>query len=167
MDSSFTFRKTLIFVSVISFLLLSGCGSEQQEEQVSAEISYTAPAEDVSTEIKETIEAYLSAVAEQDHLNVTQYTTENFVWNYDETGFYDYSRDISGFSVEKVDTAHIVQNGDEYIVPVTYTLSYEFPYVDEDGVSQYEGDYMYDVNFIIKDDGETYRIDAVSDRPKG
>ena len=72
MDSSFTFRKTLIFVSVISFLLLSGCGSEQQEEQVSAEINYTAPAEDVSTEIKETVEAYLSAVAEQDHLNVTQ-----------------------------------------------------------------------------------------------
>ncbi len=167
MVSSYTFRKALIFVSAISMLLFCGCDGEQQEEQVSEEISYAELEDDISVQIKETIESYLSAVAEQDHLNIIEYTTENFVWNYDETGFYDYSKDISGFSVEQVDTEHILQSDDEYIVPVTYTLSYEFPFIDENGVSQNEGDHMYDVDFVMKYDGEAYRIDSVSDRPKG
>lgn len=143
------------------------CACKAEEEEPVPEISYIEEETELGSSFEELIAAYFSAVAKQDHVNVTRYTTEDFIWNYDETGFDDYSRYITDFSVTEIDTAHITQENDEYTVPVSYVLTYDSPHTDENRDEQDSGDFTYNCNIVIVQEGDRYLISDITDRALG
>ena len=150
---------------VLLCMILCSCGSADTEESP-VELSFVAET-DIGTEIEELLKNYFDAVASKDHDAVALYTTEDFIWNYDQTGFMEYSRYIASAEVLDADTGHITVAEGEYTIPVSYVLNYDSPYIDENGESQSSGQYTINANFIIIKTEDAYKITAVSDRAMG
>ena len=149
-------------------LVMSACGEDTEGEDISAEeISYVSEGTETVESLKDVIASYFSAVVRQDYVNITRYTTEDFIWNYDETGFYDYSRYITDFSVTEIETGNITVRDGEYTVPVSYTLTYSEAHTDENGGVQEAGEYGYSRNFIITYKEERYLISDITERVMG
>lgn len=157
----------VVFLSESVFLLCS-CGDENEEEIVFGEdIVYVSMGSETEKLLEETVRSYLTALSEQDHISIMLNTTEDFIWNYDETAFYDYSRYISDISVENIDKEHIMCRENEYTVPVSYTLTYTKDHVDENGKNQKAGKYEYSRNFIIVYKEDRYLISDITERVMG
>ncbi len=156
-----------VFLSV-SVVSLCSCENAPEEETVSGEdISYVSMGSDTADMLEDVITNYLSAVTEQDHIGIMSYTTEDFIWNYDETAFYDYSRYITDFSVTDVDEEHIMCRENEYTVPVSYVLTYSGVHTDDNGESQDAGEYEYSRNFIIIYEEDRYLISDITEMVMG
>ena len=156
-----------VFLSV-SVVSLCSCENASEEETVSGEdISYVSMGSVTADMLEDVITNYLSAVTEQDHIGIMSYTTEDFIWNYDETAFYDYSRYITDFSVTDVDEEHIMCRENEYTVPVSYVLTYSGVHTDDNEESQDAGEYEYSRNFIIIYEEDRYLISDITEMVMG
>ncbi len=148
-------------------VLLCSCSYDSEKEMSGEDISYVSDGSEKADMLADVVTKYLSAVSQQDHIGVMSNTADDFIWNYNETAFYDYSRCIKSFSVKDIDREHIMCKGDEYTVPVSYTLTYSEPYTDENGNSQDAGEYEYSRNFIIICKEDRYLISDITERVMG
>ncbi len=160
-----------ILASVFSLCILTmfcSCNENSEEENMSAEdISYVPYGAEVSDILEETVTQYLTAVTEQNHAGILSCTAEDFIWNYNETGFYDYSRNAAEFEITDIDKAHIICGDNRYVMPLSYKLTYSGEHKDENGISQGAGDYEYSKNFIIVYEGDRYLISDITERVMG
>ncbi len=113
------------------------------------------------------LENYFSAVTEHDHTAVMMCTTEDFKWNYDETGFLDYSRDICGTNIKEIRTSEMTQSENAYTLPVEFELEYSDVHTFDNGEEAPAGFYTFNCSFTLIKDDDGYRIKSMSDTPMG
>ncbi len=158
----------LVFAVLLGLMLTLFVGCEEKKEETPVEeISYIAEEASLNESFKDTAASYLAAVKKHDHTAVTMFTTSDFVMNYDETGFYEYCRNITGFSISEIDLSHVTEENGKYSVPVTYTLTYDSPFIDSDGESQDSGEYSYHAFFIMVEEADGFKISDITERAMG
>lgn len=160
-------RAVFFICILLCAVLLSSCSDNKDLEPIPEEISYVKAEESVTEKWKDTAASYLAAVKKHDHTAVTMFTTSDFEMNYNETGFYEYCNGITDFSIKEIDFDHVTENGGNYYIPVTYTLTYSSPFTDEEGSDQEPGKYTYYVYIVMVQEDDTYRICDITDRPMG
>ena len=161
-------RLFALSAALIIAALLCGCGEKEPAGSlIVEETGYVSVDNEKIEAMTECIRGYLEAVSEHDHIRITELTEESFLYNYDETQFDEYCRYIDGFSIEAVGRENISDSAGSFCVPVSYSLNYYAPFVDYNGESQGSGSYSYSADFVLKETGDGFRIEDISDRPKG
>lgn len=165
-------RKIFCSILIGAFLfgstaVLCSCSDNPEEDMSGEDISYVSEGDETADLLVDVITEYLTAISEQDHVSIMNCTTDDFVWNYNETAFYDYSRYITEFSLMDTDREHIMCEGSEYTVPVSYKLTYSSAHNYENGNSQAAGEYEYSRNFIIMYKEGKYLISDITERVMG
>ena len=114
-------RIILLFLSVGILVFSSGCVKEELPPPYTAE-QYSAD-DTMKEQISDTLTEYFNAVAAQDHNAVMRCTTQSFIWNTDETAFYDSCRDVISYSDVTPDYSELYEHSGDFFLPVSYTLT--------------------------------------------
>ncbi len=150
-----------------AIVLLSGCQKTTEEEPAAETVSQTVLSSSEQNAIHSLIESYYAAVAAHDYEAITALSSEEFIWNYDQTGFYDYCRRITAASPVSIEDGSLLQEGDRLLVPVQVSLTYDAPHLDEEGVSQDSGLFDQKMLFVLSQKGDEYRIEDIRSRVMG
>ncbi len=155
---------TILAAALTLMLPLYGCAI-QNEETPEPEISYADMENVPIIELRNTIDEYLTAVTNQDYQGITKCTSKSFRWNYDQTGFLEYSRNKTGYSELLIDSQYITSSAEGYVVPAMYYLTIERYYPD--GSLEGYSDVEVNVSFSLGKSDNRWVINAVSDQPAG
>lgn len=142
----------------LAFALLCGCAAPQ-EPVYEPEISYVSVDEAFSAELLEGVTQCLGAVAAHDHDAVMQCTTEEFIWNYNETGFNDYCRNIESITDISVDMEHITENAGKYDLAVSYYVTMLSDEIEGGGQQR--------CGMVLEKSDNGWLVSSVSDLPYG
>lgn len=156
----------MLFGIMISSMLC-GCISEPDEISAVPEISYLTEDTERDAAIMLLLENYMTALTEHDHSAVTLYSTEDFIWNYNETGFLNYSRDIISAKITTLHSDQITMDGDIMNVPAAFEIEYKDIHTLDNGEEAPAGTYPYNCNFALKQTDEGYLIKSISNAPMG
>ena len=111
-----------------------------------------------------TIDDYFAAVSSHDHISLMMCTDEQFFWNYNETEFLNYCRDITECTDISADYSSLKVLDGEYQLPVSYTVSVADDPEKPDGA--YTNSSKTEIFYFTLSDGK-YIITAVSDAVVG
>ena len=160
-------NKISVIVACTMALCLCGCNGSSDEEVVSDnEISEVSVESDIAESAEQLIDRYFQAIKEHNHQQMVECTTSDYSMNYDQTGFEEFVRYITDYTVYDTDFSSVGSNDDTFTVAVKYMLEYSDEYVEQN--SESGGNYSYYDDFVIeKDDSGEYRISSVEHKGAG
>lgn len=151
-------KKILAFIFGISVLCMGGC-SNNTTETTEENISTVSITEDFTETVTELIENYFRALKEHSHSQLTEYTTSDYIMNYNQTYFDEFTLYISDCTVDEINFGCVQNSNNKFTVPVRYTIVYSEDYITDN--SNVNDDYSYYDDFVIeKTDDETYKISS-------
>lgn len=157
-------NKIKLFVFCICILCLSGCSTDTPETV--DEVSGVSVSDSFTDGVTRLMDNYCQALKEHDYNKITECTTSEYEWNYNQTGFEEFSMYISDCSVEEIDFSHVQSDSNKFTVPVRYTIVYSDDYLSDNGSTG--GSYSYYDDFTVeKNDDDIYRISASQHKGAG
>ena len=145
----------------VCMVCFSACGNQGESVPTNDEISGVSVSDSFTDSVGTLINDYFESLKAQDHKKILEITTEDFVWNYDQTDFENSTKCITNVSVDEIEFGHIQSENNAYSVPVKYTLEYSDEYSDGGG------SYSYYDDFVIQENDGTYKISATIHKGAG
>lgn len=142
----------LLFFCIFILNFFAGCNNEQDIDN----IKDISTEEKFNQEISNLIENYFIAIKEHSYQQMTEYTNENYIMNYNQTYFEDFTRYITDYTVDEIVLDDLKNNNGTYTVSVKYTLFYSDNYITEE--NSIGGNCLYYDDFTIIKNDENYII---------
>lgn len=160
-------NKIVILIACVAALCLCSCSGGSDEKIVSEdEVSEVSVEDNLAESTDELINNYFQALKEHSYQQMVECTTSDYVMNYDQTGFEEFVRYLTDYTIYDKDFSNINNNDNTFTIAVKYTLTYSDEYINED--SESGGNYSYYDDFTIKkDDSGEYKISLVEHKGAG
>lgn len=161
------FKNSLVIFSVCLVLLcFGGCGgADNTVSDLSSDIDNVSVDDNIEDDIRELINNYFSAFKSHSHQMLTEYTTSECNFNYDQTAFEEFSRYISDFTVDEIDFKNM-EGGDKLELSVKYTLFFSEEYLEQGSGKEREHKY-YDDFIVEKNQDGKYVISSAQHKGEG
>lgn len=150
-----------LVAAVICICFLSSCSvSNIQSVPAAKQPSAVSADSELQSQLDKLIEDFFHALSTHDHVALMLCTDDSFLWNYNETEFENYCRDITECSDISADYSSLCVLDGEYELQVSYTLSLAADPDNPDGA--YSNVSKTEIFYIVSSDGK-YLISSVSD----
>lgn len=155
--------KKFLILSVFCACLLcfTACGGQNEIVTSDDEVSGVSVNDSFTDSVSTLINDYFDALKAHDHKKILEITSDDFLWNYDQTDFENSVKYLTNASVDEIEFGSVQNDGNAYTVSAKYTLEYS----DEN--SDGGGKYSYYDDFVIQENDGAYKISATLHKGAG